>query len=66
LCDAPVIIYALAKFGLKENQQVQKAVRYLAGLVRENGWPCAVSKELGKFRGPGRKGDRVLTLLSLC
>ena len=57
LCDAPVIIYALAKFGLEENEQVQKAVRYLAGLVRENGWPCAVSKELGKFRGPGRKGD---------
>jgi hypothetical protein len=58
LCDAPVIIYALAKFGLEENEQVQKAVRYLAGLVRENGWPCAVSKELGKFRGPGRKGDQ--------
>ena len=57
LCDAPVIVYALAKFGLKENEQVQKAVRYLARLVRENGWPCVVSKELGKFRGPGRKGD---------
>jgi hypothetical protein len=57
LCDAPVIVYALAKFGLKENEQVQKAVKYLVGLVRENGWPCVVSKELGKFRGPGRKDD---------
>jgi hypothetical protein len=26
-------------------------------LKRENGWPCAVSKEQGKFRGPGRKDD---------
>jgi hypothetical protein len=57
LCDAPVIVYALAKFGLKENEQMQKAVKYLVGLVRENGWPCVVSKELGKFRGPGRKDD---------
>jgi len=57
LCDAPVIIYSLAKFGLGEEEQVQKAVKFLAGLVRENGWPCAVSKELGKFRGPGRKND---------
>ncbi len=57
LCDAPVIVYALAKFGLRQDEQVQKAVKYLVGLVRENGWPCAVSKELGKFRGPGRKDD---------
>lgn len=27
------------------------------GLVRGNGWPCAVSQELGKWRGPGRKDD---------
>ena len=27
------------------------------GLFRDNGWPCAVSKELGNFRGPGRKDD---------
>jgi hypothetical protein len=57
LCDAPSIVYSLAKFGLSEDEQVQRAVRYLVGLVRENGWPCAVSKELGKFRGPGRKAD---------
>lgn len=29
----------------------------LAGLINANGWPCTVSKELGKFRGPGRKDD---------
>ncbi len=57
LCDAPLIIYALAKMGLQTDSRVRAAVDHLAGLVRENGWPCAVSKELGTFRGPGRKDD---------
>ena len=57
LCDAPTIIYSLAKFGLDKDTQIQKATKHLLGLVQDNGWPCSVSKELGKFRGPGRKGD---------
>jgi len=57
LCDAPLIVYALANFGLSDEPGVKSATSYLAGLVRENGWPCAVSKELGNFRGPGRKAD---------
>jgi hypothetical protein len=57
LCDAPLSVYALAKFGLAKEAPVKQAAGYLAGLVRENGWPCAVSKELGRFRGPGRKED---------
>jgi hypothetical protein len=57
LCDAPLIVYALAEFGLQGEPPVRAAVDHLAGLVRDNGWPCAVSKELGKFRGPGRKED---------
>jgi hypothetical protein len=57
LCDAPLIVYALANFGLADHPRVKEAVNYLTGLVRENGWPCVVSKELGKFRGPGRKDD---------
>ncbi len=57
LCDAPLVVYALAKFGLQEDPRVMAATHHLVGLVRENGWPCAVSKELGKFRGPGRKED---------
>ena len=57
LCDAPIIIYSLAKFGLDKDEQIQKATKYLVELTRENGWPCTVSKELGKFRGPGRKDD---------
>jgi hypothetical protein len=57
LCDAPLILYALAKFGLADHPAVRVATSHLVGLVRDNGWPCAVSKELGKFRGPGRKDD---------
>jgi hypothetical protein len=57
LCDAPLTTYALATFGLHEHPAVQAAISHLVGLVRENGWPCSVSKELGKFRGPGRKDD---------
>ena len=57
LCDAPLIVYALIKFGLGKDPGVRKAIDYLARLIRDNGWPCAVSKELGNFRGPGRKDD---------
>ena len=57
LCDAPVTVYSLAKIGYDNDSRVQKAVAYLAGLAFENGWHCTVSKELGSFRGPGRKED---------
>lgn len=57
LCDAPILVYSLAKFGFGYDERVQKAVKYLGGIVRDNGWPCAVSKELGKFRGPGKKSE---------
>jgi hypothetical protein len=57
LCDAPLLVYALTRFGLGADPRLQPAIRVLAGLVRDNGWPCAVSPELGKFRGPGRRED---------
>ncbi|HBG74955.1 MAG: hypothetical protein A2X25_07365 [Chloroflexi bacterium GWB2_49_20] len=57
LCDAPLIVYALVKFGVSNEPAVKSAIEYLIELLRDNGWPCAVSKELGKFRGPGRKDD---------
>lgn len=57
LCDAPLILYALAKMGLQDDPQVKNAVNYLAGLSSEFGWGCIVSSDLGKFRGPGRKAD---------
>jgi hypothetical protein len=57
LCDAPLILYALCKFGLGETPEVQQAIGYLVGLVRENGWPCAADPALGKFHGPGKRSD---------
>jgi hypothetical protein len=57
LCDAPLVLYALIKFGLEEDASIVAALEYLIGLVRNNGFPCAVSKELGSWRGPGRKDD---------
>lgn len=57
LCDAPLLLYALVKFGMKNDARVQKGIQYLVNLVRGNGWPCIVSKELGSWRGPGRKED---------
>jgi hypothetical protein len=57
LCDAPLLLYALVKFGMGDDARVQKGIRYLIDLVRGNGWPCVVSKELGNWRGPGRKED---------
>ena len=57
LCDTPVIVSSLIQMGMGNDPRVQTAIKYLESLVRENGWPCAVSPELGKFRGPGRKED---------
>ncbi len=57
LCDAPLVLYALSKFGLGGSPEVRAAVNFLVGLARDNGWPCACDPALGKFRGPGRKSD---------
>jgi len=57
LCDAPLILYALIRFGLRDHPQVLQSLSFLTGLIREQGYPCKVSKELGKFRGPGKKSD---------
>jgi hypothetical protein len=57
LCDAPVIVSSLVQMGMKDDPRVQTAIEYLNHLVRQNGWPCTVSPELGNFRGPGRKDD---------
>jgi len=67
LCDTPSILYALIKLGLESDFTVQAAARHLAGLSFESGFPCTVSPEAGKFRGPGRKADPCpyATLISL-
>jgi len=72
LCDAPLILYALLKAGISYENNVKKGVEYIGTLQKDNGFPCTVSKELGKFRGPGKKDDCcpyatliILKLLSL-
>ena len=72
LCDAPLLLYFTSKMGFVDRSGIEKGLQYLLGIVRENGWPCTVSKELGKFRGPGKKSDpcpyadlAMLRLLSL-
>jgi hypothetical protein len=42
---------------MRDDSRVQAGIEYVNALVRENGWPCAASPELGTFRGPGRKED---------
>nr|WP_320025729.1 hypothetical protein [uncultured Acetobacterium sp.] len=56
-CDAPLMLLALVRGGISYQEQVKQGVDYLVGLQRDNGFPCTVSKELGKFRGPGKKSD---------
>jgi hypothetical protein len=57
LCDALLMLYALIKAGIDYESHIKEGVEHILGLYRENGFPCVVSKELGKFRGPGRKDD---------
>lgn len=57
LCDAPLLLWFADKMGMIERADALKGVSYLANLVCMNGWPCVVSKELGNFRGPGKKAD---------
>ena len=57
LCDAPLLLSALIKAGCDYESDVKQGVEHLASLVRANGFPCAVSPELGKFHGPGSKAE---------
>ncbi len=57
LCDAPRLLLALLKAGLDYEKYIKPGADYLASLCRDNGFPCAASPELGKFRGPGKKED---------
>lgn len=55
LCDSPTLLYALLALGKKEDPGVQKAVKYLADLVEDNGYRCKADPALGRFKGPGRR-----------
>ena len=57
LCDAPLLLIALLKAGIDYKEYIKPGVDYLISINRDSGFPCAVSPELGKFRGPGKKDD---------
>ncbi|MDD2491223.1 MAG: hypothetical protein PHV12_03405 [Bacteroidales bacterium] len=57
LCDAPLLLLALLKSGIDYELHIKEGVDYLASLFQNQGFPCVVSIEHGKFRGPGRKND---------
>jgi len=57
LCDAPLLFLALLKEGMDYHEYIKPGVDHLVSLYRHNGFPCAVSSELGKFRGPGKRDD---------
>jgi len=57
LCDAPLLLLALLKSGKNYHEYIKPGVDHLVSLCRDNGFPCAVSPELGRFRGPGKKDD---------
>jgi hypothetical protein len=56
-CDAPTLLYVLLAFGLADDPRVRKAGGHLVGLAEENGYRCAAAAELGRFKGPGKRGD---------
>jgi hypothetical protein len=56
LCDAPLLVYSLIKMGYGDSPDIIKARDYLVKLGAENGYPCAATKALGRFHGPGKRG----------
>ncbi len=66
LCDAPLILSTLCDLGYEQDDpRLLKAAEHIAGLIRDNGWPCAAS--IPKFKGPGKREHPCpySTLLSL-
>jgi len=57
LCDAPLLLLALLKAGVDYETHIKQGVDYLMGFHQDIGFPCTVSQEIGKFKGPGRKAD---------
>jgi hypothetical protein len=57
LCDAPTTTYALAKMGLDQDKRILKSKDHLIALCKDFGFPCAASRELDSFKGPGKKMD---------
>ncbi|MHC1786696.1 MAG: hypothetical protein AB9880_06525 [Christensenellales bacterium] len=57
LCDAPLLMLALAEAGGDFRGQIRPGLNHLMSLQQDGAFPCAVSAEIDHFRGPGRKAD---------
>ncbi|HPJ01483.1 MAG TPA: hypothetical protein PKU80_01410 [Candidatus Limiplasma sp.] len=56
LCDTPRLYASLLKMGVPY-ELLKPGVDQLAALIRDNGFPCAGSPKIGRFRGPGKQSD---------
>ncbi|MBE0600951.1 MAG: hypothetical protein IH607_04130 [Firmicutes bacterium] len=56
LCDAPRLYASLLQMGVPY-ASLRQGLDVLAALIRDNGYPCAASPELGRFKGPGKRSD---------
>ncbi len=58
LCDAPSVLYSLVRFGLEEDENVHKAIKFLVLKSRNSGWGCTAGSSLGEnFQVPGKNED---------
>jgi hypothetical protein len=57
LCDAPLVLLGVFQAGFDFDLFIRPGLETLMRLQFDAGFPCAVSKELGSWRGPGRKAD---------
>jgi hypothetical protein len=56
-CDTPTLLYSLLAMGLHAEPRVRRALDHLLSLAEDSGWGCRAAQELGRFKGPGRRGD---------
>ena len=55
-CDSPLVHYALLRLGVTD-AGVVAGVEHLRSRIGEDGFPCFAAASMGKFKGPGRRGD---------
>lgn len=54
--DAPLVLYALLRLGLR-TPDVIAGVDALVSHREDPGFPCFASSSMGRFKGPGKRGD---------
>ncbi len=57
LCDAPMVYLLAIQSGALSVKEAEEGINFLVDLHKEDGWPCRIDPQLGKFRGPGKASD---------